>query len=60
MSDEVVELTEEQILASVEALRARRAAIPAMRDYKPQARGKAKAPAAPERNVEDVFGDLIQ
>lgn len=59
MTDEV-EMTEEQITQSIEALRARRAAIPAMREYKPQARGKAKAPAEPERNVEDVFGDLIK
>jgi hypothetical protein len=59
MSEEL-EMTEEQISASIEALRARRMAIPAMREYKPQAKGKAKAPAAPERPVEEVFGDLIQ
>ena len=47
----------ELVKASLQRLRERRAAIPAMRDYKPQ-RGKASKEAAPAVDVSGMVGRL--
>ena len=52
-------MTREQIKESCALLRLRRESIPALREYKPQAKGKAKKAVEPERNIDDVFGDLL-
>lgn len=57
MSEDLL-MTPEQVKASIEELRARRSAIPAMRDYKPQ--GKGRKAAEPERDPLEVFGDLFK
>ena len=53
-------MTLDQIKESVALLRLRRASIPEMREYKPQAKGKAKKAAEPERDIMDTFGSLFK
>lgn len=51
----------ELVKASLQRLRERRAAIPAMRDYKPQKSGAAKKAGAPEQvalNLDTLIGRL--
>ena len=48
-------MTLDQIKESVALLRLRRASIPEMREYKPQAKGKAKKAIAPERDIISVL-----
>ena len=57
-------MTRDEIIDAVTKLRARREAIPELRDYKPQtkassARAKAKAPTEP-RDPTVGFGDLFK
>jgi hypothetical protein len=52
-------MTLEQIEQSCALLRLRRESIPALREYKPQSKGKAKKAEDPERSIDDVFGDLL-
>ena len=53
-------MTREELKSAVEALRARRESIPALRDYRPQRGGKAaKEPAGPI-DVGKIFGNLIK
>lgn len=47
----------ELVKQSLQRLRERRAAIPAMRDYKPQKRGASKAPEAPA-DLDAIAGRL--
>jgi hypothetical protein len=53
---------EEQIKQSIELLRARRQSLGDLRDYKPQKGKKSstKVPKEPDKDVGDVFADLIQ
>ena len=54
-------MTDEELSNSIQLLRDRRKHLGDLRDYKPQRSGK-KTPKAsePERDVADVFSDLIK
>jgi len=53
-------MDKELIIASLKRLRERRAAVPAMRDYKPQKSGAAKkaAPVQVALNLDTLIGRL--
>jgi hypothetical protein len=56
------EMSIEEIKESIERLRQRRTAIPALRDYKPQGKGSWKPDEkdkSQDRPVEEVFKDLF-
>jgi len=53
-------VNEEQVKQSIELLRARRQSMGELRDYKPQKGGKKSTPKAPDVDVEETFGNLIQ
>jgi hypothetical protein len=55
------EMSIDEIKASIERLRQRRSAIPALRDYKPQGKGKKSEAQdkSQDRSVEEVFKDLL-
>lgn len=48
----------ELVKASIERLRERRAAIPAMREYKPQKRGAKAGTTPPEADLTAIVGKL--
>jgi len=51
----------EKIASQVELLRQRRLALPEIRDYKPQSRGKAKPaePVVDAKPAEEIFAGLF-
>lgn len=55
-------MNEEEIKNSLELLRTQRKSLGELRDYKPQRSAKSKKAStkAPDTDVADTFGDLIQ